>query len=342
MPVGLLQRNRKYFNDKLDQADKNIYAADLDAQFNEISTYLNTIMKPAIDNLVAGVVGVVGFAGSYLRNVGDGTTDWQLIGGNAIDDYSVMFAKFVKVNAGSILAAGVGGVMETVTSNANNQVLVSTINNVPEWRKLDTPDFANNFLTGAQIGQQALTLENFVRADIVNNIADNSVTSDMMSANCITTAKALDESITDEAISNLPIPANVNYSIFYKQTFNYGIDSSKFAANSVSAKHFSYDKPLDKPDIFLPQWLKNTHFYKFSQNNYYYNGLNSISYDMINTSGFRFMIDSQNAYEGVYARPYYRYYPPLGYQPGTRFQLNQAVLDALRIKFGVVDSDWLP
>ena len=339
MPVGLLARNNKYFNDKLDQIDKNIYAADLDAQFNEISVYLNTIMKPAIDGLVAGVGGVLGFAGSYLRNIGDGTTDWQLIGGNAIDDYSVMFAKFVQINAGSILAADDGGVMQIVTSTDNNQVLVSTADNVPEWRKLDTQDFANNFLTGTQIGLQALSLENFVRADIVNNVAPNSITSDMMSANCITTAKALDGSITDSTLSNLAIP-NVAYTISYKQTFNYGMDATKLAANTVSAKHFSYDKPLDKPDVFLPQCIKNTHFYKFFQDNYYYNGLNEISYDMVNANSFK--IDYLNAYEGVHSRPYYRYYPPLGYNPGTRFQLNQAVLDALRIKFGVVDSDWLP
>ena len=63
-------RNENYFKNKLEKENKKIAADDFDSQFNNISEYLNDIIKPAMDSLVDVVLkGVEGNAGAFLHNI---------------------------------------------------------------------------------------------------------------------------------------------------------------------------------------------------------------------------------------------------------------------------------
>jgi hypothetical protein len=194
MTISQLIRNNSFFRDKLDQVDKTINSNDFDAEFKNIKDYLNNVVKPVVDKLVSGAVGgVAGNENAFLRNVGDGTTSWDLIGDSAIDNYTLALSKLVKSNAGSVICSdGVGAITASSPTDAD-QVLISRLNNTAYWKKLTSINIANSSLTGDIIGE--LGVENFLHGLFINNVLDDSIDTMHIANNNITNSKLIDATI---------------------------------------------------------------------------------------------------------------------------------------------------
>jgi hypothetical protein len=189
--IDRFQRNNNYFEGKLAKDDKTIYPQDFDSQFNDISKYLDDILKPAVDSLTnEAVKGVAGNRGAYLHNVGDGTTDWKQLNSDKIDNYSITFDKLVKHNIGSVLITKANGDVDAVSPLTANQVLVSRGNNTPIWQKITSENIEDKTLTGDKFS--VLAMENFVEDQFITNIVPN----------IIDTVNIKDENITNEKIQN--------------------------------------------------------------------------------------------------------------------------------------------
>jgi hypothetical protein len=212
----LKRSNENFFQDILSKEDKIIYPYDIDAQFNEIAQYLDGTLKPAVDALVSGAVeGVAGSINAFLHNVGDGTTDWQYVNSDKLDNYSISLDKLVIINPTSVLVtAGDGNLVESAPSSAN-QILFSRIDNIPTWQLVTSEQIEPKSLTGAQFG--VLSMENFVENQFITNIVANVVTTENIQDLNVTNEKLTDGIITSDKLgifANLPVAAanllNVN------------------------------------------------------------------------------------------------------------------------------------
>ena len=158
--------NENFFQDILSKEDKTIYPYDIDDQFNEIVRYLDGTLKPAVDELVSGAVeGVAGSINAFLHNVGDGTTDWQYVNSDKLDNFSISLDKLVKINTSSTLVTGADGNLVESTPNNANQILFSRIGNIPTWQLVTSEQIEPKTLTGGQLG--VLSMENFVENQFI-------------------------------------------------------------------------------------------------------------------------------------------------------------------------------
>ncbi len=189
--MDAITRDLNFFNDKLDQIDKTIYPQDFDSQFNLIASYLNTRLKPAIDALISGAAaGVIGNDGAFLQNVGDGTTRWQIINNDALDDYSITLNKLVKATVGSILSSNALGNIIAIAPTSNDQVLISQYPASHIWQKLTDVNITPASITGTQIGE--IAIENFQNDVFTHNVLDNSIETQHILDNNITNSKIMD------------------------------------------------------------------------------------------------------------------------------------------------------
>ena len=230
--IRKFRRTESYFKNKLDKENKTIAADDFDSQFNNIAGYLDTTIKPAIDNLVnAALAGVGGNAGAFLHNVGDGTTDWKQLDSDLLDDYSIAFDKIVKTTSGSVLIAGADGNLAKIVPTADHQVLLSRNENIPEWRKVGADDITNATLTGDQFG--ILAIENFTANQFITNIVPNVIVSENIQDGAITNNKLVDTSITSDKLgifANLPVVTN---GLTVDNIGDEAITSSKIMDNNI-------------------------------------------------------------------------------------------------------------
>lgn len=187
-------REQDYFGNKLLKKDKTIYPGDLDGQFNNIADYLNNILRPAIDELISEIVsGEFGNIGAFLHNVGDGSTDWQKLDDNKLDDYFISLNKLPKFNLGNVLITDDDGSLGVFVADEDNKLIISNNLLELEWRKLTRDDIPNQSLTGKQIG--VLGIENFIEDQFVTHIADTSITTFNIDDLAITTDKIKDNTI---------------------------------------------------------------------------------------------------------------------------------------------------
>ena len=202
-----IKRSRNYFQDILAKDDKTIYPNDIDSQFNEIGEYLDKTLKPAVDELVSGAVeGIAGSIGAFLHNVGDGTTDWQYVNSDKLDNFSISLDKLVKINAASILITNAEGDLSESTPNNTNEVLFSRDNNTPIWHLVTSTHIEPKTLTGNQFG--VLSMENFVENQFITNIVANAITTDKIRDLNVTNDKLTDDTITSDKLgifANLPV-----------------------------------------------------------------------------------------------------------------------------------------
>ena len=202
-----IKRSRNYFQDILAKDDKTIYPNDIDSQFNEIAEYLDKTLKPAVDELVSGAVeGIAGSIGAFLHNVGDGTTDWQYVNSDKLDNFSITLDKLVKINTASVLVTNAdGNLVESIPSNAN-EVLFSRDNNTPIWHLVTSDHIEPKTLTGNQFG--ILSMENFVENQFITNIVANVITTENIRDLNVTNDKLIDGTITSDKLgifADLPI-----------------------------------------------------------------------------------------------------------------------------------------
>ena len=203
-----IKRSRNFFRDIILKEDKTIYADDIDSQFNEVTDYFNDTLKPAIDTLVSEAIeGVAGNIGAFLHNIGDGSTDWQYVNSDRLDDFSITFEKLVKNIASSTLITNADGDLSTVPANNSNEVLISREANTPIWQLVTSEHIEPKTITGQQFG--VLSMENFVENQFITNLVANVITTAKIQDSNITNDKLLDDSITYDKLgifSNLPAP----------------------------------------------------------------------------------------------------------------------------------------
>ena len=208
-----INRSRNFFRDIILKEDKTIYADDIDSQFNEVTDYFNDVLKPAIDTLVSEAVqGIAGNTGAFLHNIGDGSTDWQYVNSDRLDDLSITFEKLVKHTTSSVLIADASGGLSVVPANSSNEVLICREANTPIWQLVTSDHIEPKTLTGQQLG--VLSMENFVQNQFITNLVANVITTAKIPDLNITNDKLLDGSITYDKLgifSNLPaIPTGLS------------------------------------------------------------------------------------------------------------------------------------
>lgn len=174
-------------------------AATLDSQFNEIATYINKEIVPTLNTLTsAKIPGSINpaDANKFLQNVGDYTTRWAAIDNDSFFDNSLSLKKFVKINAGSILATDSSEVFQAISASESDQCLISRVGNSPVWRKLTSDNIQDRGITGDSIADGTITNVNLPAYLIENLIADNSITGDKFQNNAITNAKIANNTLT--------------------------------------------------------------------------------------------------------------------------------------------------
>ena len=198
--------NKNYFQDILGKDDKTLYPFDIDSQFNEIANYLDSTLKPAVDVLVSGAVeGVAGSIGAFLHNIGDGTTDWQYLNSDKLDNYSIPLDRLIMVNSASVLVTNGDGNLTESTPNNDNEILFSRIGNTPTWQLVTSAHIEPKSLTGLQFG--VLSMENFIENQFITNIVPDVITSANIRDLNVTNDKLMDGIITSDKLgifANLP------------------------------------------------------------------------------------------------------------------------------------------
>lgn len=235
-----IKRSRNYFQDILSKDDKTIYPNDIDSQFNELADYLDTTLKPAVDELVSGAVeGIAGSINAFLHNVGDGTTDWQYVNSDKLDNFSITLDKLVKINAASVLITNAEGDLSESTPNNTNEILFSRDNNTPIWHLVTSAHIEPKTLTGNQFG--VLSMENFIENQFITNIVTNAINTEHIQDLNVTNEKIADGIITSDKLgifANLPVVGanllNVN------NIADGGITPDKVKDNTIPVSYNNY------------------------------------------------------------------------------------------------------
>ncbi len=235
-----IKRSRNYFQDILAKDDKTIYPNDIDSQFNEIGEYLDKTLKPAVDELVSGAVeGIAGSINAFLHNVGDGTTDWQYVNSDKLDNFSITLDKLVKINAASVLITNAEGDLSESTPNNTNEILFSRDNNTPIWHLVTSAHIEPKTLTGNQFG--VLSMENFVENQFITNIVPNVITTKNIRNLNVTNGKLMDGTITSDKLgifANLPV-VNANL-LNVNNIADGGITADKVKDNTIPISYNNY------------------------------------------------------------------------------------------------------
>lgn len=205
MPLNPFIRDKAYFQNIKDRDDR-MKAVDFDAQFNQIADYINNQILPLLNQVI--IDSIPGSAApadvnKFLRNVGDGTTQWSSIGQSAIEDYSLEFTKFSKTNPGTILASGGDNILSEVTPQEAGQVLISVAGDKPIWRKIRSENIEDRQITAGKIAYRTLTNDNFQEGVLATQLIDNAVTAETIANTTIGTDKIADGAIDADILGDL-------------------------------------------------------------------------------------------------------------------------------------------
>lgn len=201
MPLNPLVIENNYFEAIQDRKGL-MKAADFDFQFNNIASYINFSIIPLLNQLIANTTPGSqdpNKVGTYLKNVGDETTEWDNITYNEIPDLSLPFTKLVQTNSCSILATGADRIFRAITPTENRQSLISQTDNSPIWQKITGINIEDRQITDKKIASASLVQENFQEGLIAIKLT-NSV---------VTTAKIIDNVIPTEKIANQAVNSTI-------------------------------------------------------------------------------------------------------------------------------------
>jgi hypothetical protein len=236
MSFSAFIRDTAYFQIRRDQ-QMVMNAEDFDLQFNKIINYINTKIVPIVNNLggnnIAGT-NEPNTANTFLRNIGDGTTEWSPINNNAINDYSIAFSKIIRTPAnaiGSIFATGADRAFRLVVPTAENQTLIARNNNLPAWQKLKAENFFDRTIDGTKIAYQAIGLEHLSAQVTGRGVEDNAV---------------LERHVADQVITSTQIVDGALVASKIKQDI---LDARKNNFNSVNFVNFIPDNAIENRHI---------------------------------------------------------------------------------------------
>jgi hypothetical protein len=184
--------------------DRNMTIAhnDLDDSFNSMVDYINKKLLSVIDILAnKQAVGVEGNDNSFLRNIGDGTTIFDIIRSSDLTNYTLTLDRFKQILPYSVLANNNTENLKPVVAAGGNQVLVSDILNLPKWQKLTFNNFTDKSISSDKVGLVTLSTRHLT-ADIIGKpLSDQAIETVYIQDLTIPMSKILANSFTSEKIS---------------------------------------------------------------------------------------------------------------------------------------------
>lgn len=175
----------------------------LDMNFNNIGNYLNRKILPIINSLAnKEAVGVLGLEGSFLRNVGDGTTRYDFIRNSDIPNFSLDLHKIEKQPKFGIISSGEDEILRSIVSLASNNILTGNPNSLPKWEKLKFFHFENNSILAENVAIGTLSARHLVPDIIGKPLTAGSILTRYIQDNTISNKKIADSSFTNQKISS--------------------------------------------------------------------------------------------------------------------------------------------
>lgn len=243
MSISSFIRDTAYFQIRRDQ-QMMINAEDFDLQFNNIANYTNNKIRPIVNNLQGnGLPGTdePGTANTFLRNIGDGNTEWAPINNEAINNFAITFSKLVLAATGSIFATGNDRIFRTVTPTDVDQVLVSTNNDLPVWQKLQGENFADRVLAGNHINYAAINATHLSPQIIGRPVHANSILERHILDQTIPGSKMMDGAL---------VGAKIDQGLLDTRMANLNGGRGTFLDNSIENRHFP-DNSIDRSQMQL-------------------------------------------------------------------------------------------
>jgi hypothetical protein len=261
MPLNRFIRDKRFFQDLRDNK-AIINDTDYDTQFNNLASFFNDEIKTTIDTIITGVLaGVIGQPNTFLRNVGDGTTDFAPINNDSIPDFVIEFNKLIRAtNRGAILGSDDNNTFIEVFPAEANQVLISRVDNTPIWQKVTADNIEDRTITGAKITNQAILAEHLAPNTLVNNLANNSIINSKFTDQSITNQKIIRNSleqrnfgiISMDGVNKIALANTVGRNRIIANT----ITASKLGDRTIETIHFNNVK-LITAGKFAPNAITN-------------------------------------------------------------------------------------
>lgn len=221
--------------------DRNIpiTTKELDLEFNNLTTYINSKIKPLVELLTnKQIPGIDDNAGTFLQNIGDGSTAFTRIKSSTIPNYSLTLQKLADINTSSIIATSNDSIFRAITPTAINQILVSRAGTNPIWNLTTAEYFEDATIPKEKIALYTLTANHLAPGILgkpldINSVETQHIQDQIFNANylqdriydstCISDAlmntRAADLSFKDNSIIARNIPDN---SIDYRYITNRG------------------------------------------------------------------------------------------------------------------------
>lgn len=207
MTLGIFNRDRQFFQDLRDNGEL-IRAEHFDSQFNNLAAFINNELIPTVDSTIGGAIaGITGSDNYFLRNIGDGNTEWALVDNNVIPDFALEFTKLAKtVSACTIIAADDNQIFTEVTTGNSDEVLISRALNTPIWRKIQTSNIEDRTITNRRIAVGAIGAEHIQPNVLINNLPNGRITGNNFADQAVTNAKITPNSLEVRNFGAIPIP----------------------------------------------------------------------------------------------------------------------------------------
>lgn len=227
--------------------DRNMTIAhnDLDSSFNDIAKYINGKMLKVIDILQdKKAVGLENDRDDmFLRNIGDGTTEFDIIRNSDIKEHIINLNKFKKISKNSVIASDVNGNLQTVKPTAQRQLLLSNSNALPSWKALLSNCFEDKSIKETNIALQTLSARHLANGILGKPLGENAIKTRHIKENTLDELKFAQQAFTPAKISQQLIDSRVASNLMQFQP--YCIKEKHIVANSVSFKQMVSDNNTD-------------------------------------------------------------------------------------------------
>lgn len=249
MAVSNLNIDNLFFQKlKNNPATNFINAEDLDKQFLFVSTYINTVLTPAINKLVNGEIvddGSENPLNKFVFNNKDGVVEFARIDSNLIPDGYLTPKTFESGIGGSVLVANSEGEFDVIFPNNANFILTTNASGVT-WNDAISNKHAeagfkgNDKLRGDKFVRRTLSLEHIRPGTLTPNIPDQIARTRKITNGAVTRGKIAAGSLE---LGNFAISASFPflrlYGLMTPDHFNDGaITSSIIQNNSIDLKNF--------------------------------------------------------------------------------------------------------
>lgn len=205
MPLNPLIIETDYFTN-IQNRSGLMKAADFDFQFNNIVNYINSSVISLLNTLTSDTTPGSqdpNKVNTYLKNVGDTTTEWSNIIPDNIPDYSLSFIQLAQANPCSVIGTGTDQILRPISSTEDRQSLISQNNDIPVWNKITAANIEDRQITDIKIALATLLNNNFQQGVLDIQLLNDSVTTEKIVDNTIPSEKIADEAINEVILGGL-------------------------------------------------------------------------------------------------------------------------------------------